>query len=66
MLRQLGQPICLFAEDIAFRRERLKEQVMKYTTSNLELPEFVDLNNRGVLNNTSGKIFKSTSITTTG
>jgi hypothetical protein len=43
MLRQLGQPICLFAEDLAFRRERLKREIVAYTSKELCLPVFANL-----------------------
>lgn len=40
MLRQLGQPICLFAEDKAFRRERLKREIVTFSQQHEELPSF--------------------------
>jgi hypothetical protein len=43
MLRQLGQPICLFAEDKAFRRERLKNEIMGYALREMQLPAFTKL-----------------------
>ena len=43
MLRQLGLPIILFAEDQAFRRERLKLEIVNYTMREMQLPVFTSL-----------------------
>ena len=40
MLRQLGHPICLFGEDQAFRRERLRDMITAYFQEYQTAPEF--------------------------
>ncbi len=39
-LREMGQPICLFAEDPAERRERLRSAIMTYYIEEGKAPVF--------------------------